>query len=113
MIKEKIMITLLCDNCGKDSCDGTDYSCWSDAEQAILNATESDWVVHEGKEPIYQIRQHLEGRTPEWVETSFVYYTVTHPYNRRKTEATVDKYYCPECVSYDDEDNLILKNVKP
>lgn len=38
MIKELKMYTVVCDNCGKDSNDGTDYSCWSDAEQAEWNA---------------------------------------------------------------------------
>lgn len=68
MIKELKMYTVVCDNCGKDSNDGTDYSCWSDAEQAELMAEYSDWLIEDGK------------------------------------------HYCKDCFSYDEENNLILKN---
>lgn len=71
MIKEKIMYTVICDNCGKDSNDGTDYSCWSDSEQAELVADNSGWLLFE-----------------------------------------YSKHYCPDCISYDDEDNLVLKNIE-
>lgn len=44
MVKQVIMYTVICDNCGKDSNDGTEYSCWADGEQAELVSDYSNWV---------------------------------------------------------------------
>lgn len=30
MVKEVIMFTIVCDGCGKDVNENTDYSCWND-----------------------------------------------------------------------------------
>lgn len=50
MIKEVTMYTVICDNCGSDSCSGSEYSCWSDKSYAHEIAMESDWQTHEGKD---------------------------------------------------------------
>jgi hypothetical protein len=72
MIKEKIMYTMVCDNCGIDMCEDQEYSCWSDQDFVKDMAQDSDWITdHE------------------------------------------DKDYCNDCWSWDDEDNLILKPIKP
>jgi hypothetical protein len=70
MIKELKMFTVVCDNCGKDSNEGTEYSCWADESQAKEMASNADWIEED------------------------------------------DKDYCPECFSYDDDDNLIIKPIK-
>lgn len=49
MIKEVKMYTVICDNCGKDSNEGTEYSCWVDESQAEEVATNSDWLKEEDK----------------------------------------------------------------
>jgi hypothetical protein len=66
MIKELIMYTVVCDNCGADANEDAEYSCWSDRGYAEESATESDW------------------------------------------EKDGDKHYCPECFSWDDDDNLVI-----
>lgn len=70
MIKEVKMFTVVCDNCGKDSNDGTEYSCWTDADQAEEMAISSEWIKE------------------------------------------ADKHYCPDCFSYDEDDNLIIDPIK-
>jgi hypothetical protein len=40
MIKPLTMFTVICDSCGKDSADGTDYSGWSDKGYAVECAEE-------------------------------------------------------------------------
>jgi hypothetical protein len=47
MIKEVKMYTIICDNCGKDLCDGTEYSCWNDEDYVKDSARESDWHITE------------------------------------------------------------------
>jgi len=69
MIKEVKMFTVICDNCGKDVCEGTEYSAWDEADFVTQIAGESDW--------------HIEG----------------------------DTHYCPDCFSFDDEDNLVIKEL--
>lgn len=113
MIKEIKMFTVICDNCGKDSNEGTEYAGWADTEQAEVVADSSDFLKVEGSEPIYEVKQYRHGMLPEWIETNFSYYCTCHVANRRKVDKPIIKHYCPECVSYDDEDNLILKNVMP
>jgi len=49
MIKEVKMFTVICDNCGRDSGDDCDYSCWNDESTALDNAKIDDWIEHEGK----------------------------------------------------------------
>ena len=43
MITEKIMFTVICDNCGADACEGTDYSCWGDKGAAEDVARDDGW----------------------------------------------------------------------
>jgi hypothetical protein len=49
MIQEVTMYTAVCDNCGEDIGSSQDYSCWNDEVYALENATNSDWIQHEGK----------------------------------------------------------------
>jgi len=49
MIKEVKMYTVVCDNCGLDSCKNDEYSCWGDKEQAKEHAMNSDWLEHDEK----------------------------------------------------------------
>lgn len=49
MIKKIEMYTVICDNCGKDSAEGEEYSCWNDADFAIDNAIEKDWIEKDDK----------------------------------------------------------------
>lgn len=44
MVQEKIMFTVICDNCGTDIAEGQEYSCWNDKDYAELEATESEWL---------------------------------------------------------------------
>lgn len=74
MIKEVIMYTVICDNCGKDCNADSEYSCWGDVSSAHDSAIDSDWTFDEDKE---------------------------------------DVYYCPECFTYDENDNLIIKQLTP
>jgi len=71
MIKEVIMYTVICDNCGVDANKDTEYSCWNDKGSAWDVAMDSDWTEHEGK------------------------------------------HYCPDCFSYDDDDNIQLRKIEP
>ena len=66
MIQEVKMYTVICDNCGKDNNEDTDYSCWNDESIAEEIAMESNYLKDD------------------------------------------DKHYCPDCYSYDDNDELIL-----
>lgn len=43
------MYTVVCDNCGKDSNEDSEYSCYSDKDHAEENAIESDWIQEEDK----------------------------------------------------------------
>lgn len=49
MIEELKMYTVLCDNCGADSCDGGEYSGYVDKSTALDNAMNSDFIEHEEK----------------------------------------------------------------
>ena len=49
MIKEITMYTVICDNCGIDSNEGQEYSCWGESSHAVDCALDSDWHEHEGK----------------------------------------------------------------
>lgn len=44
MIKEVTMYTVVCDNCGKDANEGSEFSCWNDKEWAQEEAMECDWI---------------------------------------------------------------------
>jgi len=46
MIKEIKMFTIICDNCGKDVCDGEEFSCWNDEGYVKDCASDADWVEH-------------------------------------------------------------------
>jgi hypothetical protein len=48
MIKEIKCYTLLCDNCGADVCEGTDYSGHEEEHLSVI-ADEENWIEHEGK----------------------------------------------------------------
>ena len=45
MIKEVKMYTVICDNCGEDLGDNSEYSAWSDESSARDNAVDSEWAV--------------------------------------------------------------------
>ena len=109
MIKEIIMFTVCCDNCGKDSNEGSEYSCWSGAEQAKYVTEDYGWTEVEVPHLAYEVINRFLDKPSEWIETTFSYYSTCHVANRRKTEVLIKKDYCPECVSYDDNDKLILK----
>ena len=49
MIKEMPMFTVICNNCGKDCNDDTDYSGYGDEDYAVEVAKESGWTVKDGK----------------------------------------------------------------
>ena len=44
MIKELTMYTVVCDNCGADSNEGGEYSCWTEKSVAEDMAMDSDWI---------------------------------------------------------------------
>lgn len=44
MYKEIPMYTVICDRCGADASEESDYSGWNDKEYALDCATEGDWV---------------------------------------------------------------------
>lgn len=44
MVKEVKMFTVICDSCGKDVCDGTDYSGWNDEQYIEEVAKEANWI---------------------------------------------------------------------
>ena len=50
MTQEVKMFTVVCDNCGKDSNEGTEYSCWTDESQAREVASNSDWINEDDKD---------------------------------------------------------------
>lgn len=43
------MFTVICDNCGKDSNDGAEYSCFGDKQTAEYSAEDSNWLNDNGK----------------------------------------------------------------
>lgn len=43
MIKEVTMYTVICDRCGKDACEGQEYSCWEDEFAAREMCCHDDW----------------------------------------------------------------------
>ncbi len=49
MIKEVTMYTIVCDRCGKDACEGTDYSGWDCIEGVRESACEG-WLHEDGKD---------------------------------------------------------------
>jgi hypothetical protein len=49
MIQEVTMFTIICDGCGKDVCDGTEYSAWNDTSYVVDSAIEENWHVEDGK----------------------------------------------------------------
>jgi len=49
MIKEVTMYTVICDNCGKDLCEGQEFSCWNDDLTAHELAMEENWIKEESK----------------------------------------------------------------
>jgi hypothetical protein len=39
------MYTVVCDGCGVDSNEVSDYSCWSDPQSALETARDIDWLL--------------------------------------------------------------------
>lgn len=71
MIKEVIVFTVVCDNCGKDSSDGCEHLGWDDENYALDCAMNADFIENN------------------------------------------HSHYCPDCASYDDDDNFIIKQISP
>lgn len=69
MIKEILMYTVVCNNCGKDVNEGADFCAWNDKGFAQDVAAEAGWIK--------------DG----------------------------DEHYCPDCVSYDDDDNMVIADL--
>lgn len=49
MIKEVTMFTVVCDNCGAESGDDSEYSAWNDKGFAEDNAMDCGWYKEEDK----------------------------------------------------------------
>jgi len=49
MIQEVTMYTVICDNCQKDSCQGTEYAAWCDKSVALDIASDADFVIQGDK----------------------------------------------------------------
>ncbi len=47
MIKELKMYTIICDGCGKDVCNGSEYSGWDDVDYVWDTADEESWIKNE------------------------------------------------------------------
>lgn len=43
------MYTVICDGCGKDVCDDTEYSGWSEEYYVEDIASEADWIEQDSK----------------------------------------------------------------
>jgi len=44
MVKEIKMYTVICDNCGCNAFDNSDYSCWQDKKTAVdMAVSDEDW----------------------------------------------------------------------
>ena len=43
------MYTVICDNCGKDVCEGEDYSAWNDQDYVESIAAECGWKIEDDK----------------------------------------------------------------
>jgi hypothetical protein len=46
MIKEVTMYTIVCDCCGKEYAEDSDYAAWADAEFVEGDSVENGWVKH-------------------------------------------------------------------
>jgi len=44
MKQEVTMYTLICDGCGKDVCEGAEYSAWTDIDGARAEADCNEWI---------------------------------------------------------------------
>lgn len=49
MIKEEKMFTIICDGCGRDVCEGTEFSAWNDAGYVQDEAKEENWINEDDK----------------------------------------------------------------
>jgi len=49
MIKEIPMYTVICDGCGKNSCDIWDYAGWKKKKNALACAKGADWIEKNNK----------------------------------------------------------------
>ena len=49
MVKEFATYTIICDNCGKDVCDGDDYSGYGDLGSIEDIAMDCGWTEQDGK----------------------------------------------------------------
>lgn len=68
MVKEVTMYTVVCDGCGKDANEGTEFAGWNNKSYTEDVAIDADWIKQD------------------------------------------EKHYCPDCYTYDDEDNLVVKS---
>lgn len=60
MKKEVIMYTIICDRCGRNACDGTDWSCW-DSDWAVRESACEGWLhTDDGKDFCYDCVQWNE-----------------------------------------------------
>jgi hypothetical protein len=44
-VKEIPMFTVICNGCGVDACDGTDYAAWAAVETVVGQADGDGWVT--------------------------------------------------------------------
>lgn len=49
MIEKVEMYTVVCDNCGEDLGDHSDYSAWMDGDQARNVAIDSEWHTYDNE----------------------------------------------------------------
>lgn len=47
MIKEIKMYTIICDGCGKNVCEGSEYAGWDDVDYVWDTADEENWIKDE------------------------------------------------------------------
>jgi hypothetical protein len=50
MVKEVKMYTLICDGCGQDFCEGSEFAAWGEPDFVIDAAHEEDWIESEEKD---------------------------------------------------------------
>lgn len=52
MIKEVTYYQVICDGCGKDAQEGSDYSAWADRDTARIEPEASDWLTGVGPDDL-------------------------------------------------------------
>lgn len=66
MIKSVEMFTVICDRCGVDACDGSDYAAWSPQEVVRDITSDGDWRVIDDKDYCPACVE-LDEETDEWI----------------------------------------------